>query len=165
MREKVKGDDEILTRDGVAWAAVGRLSLRFTAGLMSVKPRRRPDDGGAMVACTRPGCISDMGGLMGDEAPGVLGTRAGDEGIGLAALGAFGTMGPLGTSGKVMWAMVAGLSSCSATEDKAGASVACLGACNSSDAGQRARDGGIDATAVDGWFVYFGAALYMHVPW
>jgi len=42
-------------------------------GLISVKPSRRPVDGAAMVLCTLLGCISDRGGLMAEEAEGVLG--------------------------------------------------------------------------------------------
>lgn len=83
-----------------------------------------------------------MGGLRGDEAPGVLGTRIGDEKTGLVALG------PLAAMGEVCWARCARTASlCSATEDRAGVSAACLGACNASDAGQRAGDGDADATS------------------
>jgi hypothetical protein len=32
-----------------------------------------------MLWCALLGCISDIGGLMGDDWPGVLGTRAGEE--------------------------------------------------------------------------------------
>jgi hypothetical protein len=103
----------------------------LAVGLMSVNPRRKPDDGGAMVGRTLLGCISDMGGFMGDEPPGVLGTRTGDEATGglvaslAASLAAF-----LATLRAGLGATSAGLSSCSTTEDRVGFSVACLGACN-----------------------------------
>jgi hypothetical protein len=113
VKRKVKGDEgTVVTRDGVVWAAAGRLSLRFVVGLMSVKPRRKPDEGGPMVAWTLLGCISDMGGLIGDEPPGVLGARTGDE-----------------TTASCFCAWpFAGVSSHSATDERLGASVVGLGA-------------------------------------
>ena len=55
---------------------------------------------------------------MGDERPGVLGTRSGDEAAGFAALRS------------ALGATSAGLSSCSTTEGRVGFSVACVGAYN-----------------------------------
>ncbi len=111
------------------------------------------------MAWTLLGCISDMGGLMGDELPGVLGPRIGDEKTCLAVLG------PLEAMGEVCWAMCARTASlCSETEDRVGVSAACLGACSASDAGQRARDGDADATTVGSLFVLHGAVEDPSLP-
>lgn len=110
---KVNADEgTVVTRDGVVWPAAGR-SSRFAVGLMSVKPRRKPDEGRPMVAWTLLGCISDMGGLMGDEPPGVFGAAAGDDTT---------------ASGFCAWPFAGATSSNSATDERVGASAVGFGA-------------------------------------
>lgn len=123
VTRNVNGEEGTVTREGVVWAAARMLlPSRLVVGLMSVKPRRSPDEGGPIVGRTLLGCISDMGGLMGDEPPGVLGPRAGDEGTGSRLLlTGFGF-------GSGAGAALIGLSSCSATDDRGGDSVAGFGA-------------------------------------
>lgn len=86
-----------------------------------------------------------MGGLTGDEPPGVLGPLTGDETMGLEVPAAWAEVVAFWV---VFWAMSVGPSLCSATDDKGGASAACLGACNSIDTRQWACNGGADAMPV-----------------
>lgn len=67
-------------------------------GLMSVKPSRRLEDGGAMVGWTLLGCISDIGGLIDVESRGVFGAGGGDDRTALVVVGATSWATPWGLS-------------------------------------------------------------------
>jgi len=47
VKSESRGNPTILV--GVDWTAAGRLLRRSATGLISVKPRRRPEEGGPMV--------------------------------------------------------------------------------------------------------------------
>lgn len=73
---------------------------------MSVKPKRRADEGAAMVGWTLDGCISDIGGFLIGAAEGVWGGR-GRVGEDMAAL-------------RLRVLSGTKLSSCSATDSRLG---------------------------------------------
>lgn len=107
--------------------------------LMSVKPKRRAEEGAAMVGWTLDGCISDIGGFMMGAVEGVWGGRgrAGDD---MAALRLW-----------VWWAT--GFSSRSATEARFGELVGFAGVLRVFS-GQWWRRGG----GLLGLFTYLGGA-------
>lgn len=135
--EKVKGvEGTALALVGVCWATPeGSPPSRFATGRMSVKPRRRPSEGGAIVDWALLGCMADMGGLI-LVVVGVAGSRKGFFGVGsrgvdflgvgclgvcCLGVGCFG-VGCFGAGDS--WAasrgVLLGVSTCSDTESRVG---------------------------------------------
>lgn len=136
---KSKGEEGTFDLEGVdCWAR--RFGVVVLEGLMSVKPRRRADDGAAIVGWTLDGCISDIGGLISDAAEGVWGGRIGED---MATLG--------------LWvSSITGLSSRSATESSLGEVDAFAGVCDA------LWSVGSTAASLQGAFVGFVYLLGRH---